>query len=73
MKPDASKKKELRRRIREAIEKFDEATLEDVVADVSRLEQYDEAEVLEILNEFQLHGFVYVVEQDDGSKEVRLT
>lgn len=65
--------RELRKRIRESIQKFKEPTVEDVVSDVSRFKEIDEADVVEMLETFEQHGFIYLVPKDDGSKEVRLT
>jgi predicted transcriptional regulator len=62
----------IRRRINDLSELHDTATVDEIVAGVSRDLGVADATVVEELDRMERNGFVYLVSTDGGEQEVRL-
>jgi len=67
-------RQQLRRTIRTITERHDTITVAEVVSNAAVATGADEADVVNVLDELERHGFVYLVGDSDvpGEKEVRV-
>lgn len=59
---------DLRRQVKEFAEAHDTATVDEVVSDLSRLEDVSETDVIDTIDEMEAHGFVYLIDRSDETE-----